>query len=93
MSAPRAPDDLADGGCIVNSKFNPNRIWYFVDLTSGNIAAPVAGSLQLDIDNAQQGVAGISPTFSSTWPGVPLKDQGYPNGIPIIVKTFPGAGQ
>ncbi len=24
-------------------------------------------------------------------PGVPLKDQGYPNGIPITIKTFPGA--
>ena len=26
-------------------------------------------------------------------PGVPLREQGYPNGIPIEVKTFPGAGQ
>jgi filamentous hemagglutinin len=26
-------------------------------------------------------------------PGIPLRDQGYPNGIPIEVKTFPGAGQ
>ena len=24
-------------------------------------------------------------------PGMPLKDQGYPNGIPIEIKTFPGA--
>lgn len=26
-------------------------------------------------------------------PGVPLKDQGYPNGIPIEIRTFPGVGQ
>ncbi len=26
-------------------------------------------------------------------PGVRLKDQGYPNGIPIEVREFPGAGQ
>ena len=26
-------------------------------------------------------------------PGVPLRDQGYPNGIPIEVREFPGAGQ
>lgn len=26
-------------------------------------------------------------------PGIPLRDQGYPNGIPIEVKVFPGAGQ
>ncbi|HMQ40146.1 MAG TPA: filamentous hemagglutinin N-terminal domain-containing protein [Paracoccus sp. (in: a-proteobacteria)] len=26
-------------------------------------------------------------------PGVPLKDQGYPNGIAIEVREFPGAGQ
>ena len=25
-------------------------------------------------------------------PGVPLREQGYPNGIPIEVRTFPGAG-
>ena len=25
-------------------------------------------------------------------PGVPLKDQGYPNGIPIEIREFPGAG-
>jgi len=24
---------------------------------------------------------------------LPLKDQGYPNGIPIEIKKFPGAGQ
>jgi filamentous hemagglutinin len=26
-------------------------------------------------------------------PGVPLREQGYPNGIPIKVREFPGAGQ
>ncbi|WKL41695.1 hypothetical protein Q1M64_19520 [Sinorhizobium meliloti] len=26
-------------------------------------------------------------------PGIPLKNQGYPNGIPIEIKTFPGAEQ
>ena len=26
-------------------------------------------------------------------PGVPLKDQGYPNGIPIEVREFPGVGE
>ncbi|QEM81959.2 hypothetical protein [Halomonas binhaiensis] len=26
-------------------------------------------------------------------PGVPLREQGYPNGIPIEVQEFPGAGQ
>ncbi|MEO1610678.1 MAG: hypothetical protein AAFR90_15405, partial [Pseudomonadota bacterium] len=26
-------------------------------------------------------------------PGVPLRDQGYPNGIPIEIRTFPGAGK
>lgn len=26
-------------------------------------------------------------------PGVPLREQGYPNGIPIEVREFPGAGQ
>ncbi|WP_187277009.1 hypothetical protein, partial [Phyllobacterium endophyticum] len=25
-------------------------------------------------------------------PGIPLKDQGYPNGIPIYEQRFPGAG-
>ena len=26
-------------------------------------------------------------------PGVPLREQGYPNGIPIEIRTFPGADQ
>ena len=26
-------------------------------------------------------------------PGIPLREQGYPNGIPIEIRTFPGAGQ
>ena len=26
-------------------------------------------------------------------PDVPLKNQGYPNGIPIEIRTFPGVGQ
>ena len=26
-------------------------------------------------------------------PDIPLREQGYPNGIPIEVRTFPGAGQ
>ena len=26
-------------------------------------------------------------------PGIPLRDQGYPNGIPIEIQTFPGVGQ
>jgi filamentous hemagglutinin len=26
-------------------------------------------------------------------PGIPLRDQGYPNGIPIEIQTLPGAGQ
>ncbi len=26
-------------------------------------------------------------------PNIPLRDQGYPNGIPIDIQTFPGAGQ
>ena len=26
-------------------------------------------------------------------PGIPLRDQGYPNGIPIEIRIFPGVGQ
>lgn len=30
-------------------------------------------------------------TLTLLIPGVPLKDQGYPNGIPIEIINFPGA--
>ncbi len=32
----------------------------------------------------------VADRFGLT-PGIPLKEQGYPNGIPIEIKTFPGA--
>ena len=54
---PTTPMDLAKGGCIVNSNFNPPDVWHFVDAAGGDIAARISGSLQLDSDEAQRSIA------------------------------------
>ena len=54
---PSSPMDLAKGGCIVNSNFNPPDVWHFVDAAGGDIAAGISGSLQLDSDEAQRSIA------------------------------------
>lgn len=55
--APSTPLDLANGSCIINSNFNPSDIWHFVDVHGHAIAAKVAGTLQMDSDEAQRSVA------------------------------------
>lgn len=54
---PSSPMDLAKGGCIVNSNFNPPDVWHFVDAAGGDIAARISGSLELDSDEAQRSIA------------------------------------
>ena len=54
---PQTPMDLAKGGCIVNSNFNPPDVWHFVDAVGKHIAARISGSLQLDNDEAQRIIA------------------------------------
>ncbi len=54
---PLTPMDLAKGGCIVNSNFNPPDVWHFLNAAGGDIAARISGSLQLDSDEAQRAIA------------------------------------
>jgi DNA-binding transcriptional LysR family regulator len=54
---PQTPMDLARGGCIVNSNFNPPDVWHFVGPAGEDIAAKVSGALQLDNDEAQRNIA------------------------------------
>ncbi|MBU1336086.1 MAG: LysR family transcriptional regulator [Alphaproteobacteria bacterium] len=55
--APATPLDLANGGCIINSNFNPADVWRFMDAGGNAIVAKVAGNLQMDSDEAQRSVA------------------------------------
>ena len=55
--APATPLDLANGGCIINSNFNPADVWRFMDAGGNAIVAKVAGNLQMDSDVAQRSVA------------------------------------
>ncbi|MFK4810129.1 LysR substrate-binding domain-containing protein [Devosia sp. ZW T5_3] len=54
---PAAPMDLAKGGCIVNSNFNPPDVWHFTGAKGEAIAARISGALQLDSDEAQRIIA------------------------------------
>ena len=54
---PASPIDLAKGGCIVNSNFNPPDVWHFVGTAGQAIAARISGTLQLDSDEAQRTIA------------------------------------
>jgi DNA-binding transcriptional LysR family regulator len=54
---PVTPMDLAKGGCIVNSNFNPPDVWHFIDAKGEAIAARISGALQLDSDEAQRAIA------------------------------------
>ena len=55
--APATPLDLANGGCIINSNFNPADVWRFMDAGGNAIVAKVAGNLRMDSDEAQRSVA------------------------------------
>ena len=54
---PATPMDLAKGGCIVNSNFNPPDVWHFVGPAGEAIGARILGTLQLDSDEAQRVIA------------------------------------
>jgi DNA-binding transcriptional LysR family regulator len=54
---PQTPMDLAKGGCIVNSNFNPPDVWNFIDAKGEAIATKITGALRLDNDEAQRIIA------------------------------------
>jgi filamentous hemagglutinin len=72
----------------------PDGKWGIIEVKTGNADLTIRQSeIFPQIKDASAiPTVGIAARFGLK-PGVPPKDQGYPNGIPIVVDRFRGAGQ
>ncbi|EEE35464.1 hypothetical protein RKLH11_4141 [Rhodobacteraceae bacterium KLH11] len=72
----------------------PDGKWGIIEVKTGNADLTIRQSeIYPQINSGDAIPRGDVARRFGLDPGVPLRDQGYPNGIPIEIRTFPGAGQ